>query len=256
MTLVYSILELINPNAELAIMLRDNAYNVVIIATILLALLVGYAVFAKPRKEKIKKAIFVGIVIVTVVSTLYLAGSTIYLNLVSPTGGPVHWHTDYEIWNCGTKLDLIDPTGIDNRVGTWEVHEHNDDRMHVEGTVVDLEQGTYRHFFEIVGTTFSEVGLTYPDISGKITLPYSGTCNGKPAQLQAFLLRVTNPQDAKQWVYDQQKIPISLETQMQPYGNVPPGDCLIIEFDEAKERTTHSCASYRAAMNRGEMNGR
>lgn len=250
------ILTNISRDAATAIMLRDNTYNVVIVATILLALLVGYAVFAKPRKDRVKKTIFVSIIIVTVLSTFYLAGTTIYINTISPTGGPVHWHTDYEIWHCGNKLDLIDPTGIDNRVGTWEVHEHNDDRMHVEGTVLDLEQGSFRHFFEIIGATFSDTGFTYPSVNGNVTLPYSGTCNGKQAELQAFLLRVTNPQDAKQWVYSQQKIPISLDTRMQPYSNVPPGDCLIIEYDVAKETTQHSCASYRAAMNRGELNGR
>ena len=256
MTLLFTAIEGLSSDAQFAILLRDNAYNVVILATLLLALCVGYAVLAKPRKERTKKIIFAGIAIVAVLSTLYLAASTVYLNTISPTGGPVHWHTDYEIWNCGTKLDLIDPTGIDNRVGTWEVHEHNDDRMHIEGTVVDLEQGTFRHFFEIIGSTFSATGFTYPTTHGVETLPYAGSCNGQRAELQAFLLRVTNPQDAKQWIYGQQKIPVSLETRMQPYSNVPPGDCLVIEFDTPKETTTHSCASYRAAMNRGELHGR
>ncbi len=241
---------------SLALALREQSYNVVIAATLLIAALILYAIYAKPRKEKVKKFLFWSSVVVTVFSTLFLAGVTIYVNTVSPTGGPVHWHTDYEIWNCGEAVDLVDPTGIDNRIGTWEVHEHNDNRMHVEGTIVDLEQGTFRHFFETVGSTFGDVGLSYPTVNGKITLPYSGVCNGQKAELQAFLLRVTNPLDAKQWVYDQEKIPISLETNMQPYANVPPGDCLIIEFDAAKETTTHSCASYRAAMNRGELHGR
>ncbi|QQR92733.1 MAG: hypothetical protein IPJ89_00625 [Candidatus Iainarchaeum archaeon] len=256
MAVLETILGNISVDSQFAIMLRDNAYNVVLVAAVIMALLVAYAILAKPRKEKIKKALFIGIAGVAVLSTLYLAGSTVYLNIVSPTGGPVHWHTDYEVWHCGNKLDLIDPTGIDNRVGTWEVHEHNDDRMHIEGTIVDLEQASFRHFFEIIGTKFSDVGLTYPTVSGNVTLPYAGACNGKHAELQAFLLRVTNPQDAKQWVYEQQKIPISLETRMQPYANVPPGDCLIVEYDEVKARTAHSCASYRAAMNRGELHGR
>ena len=199
---------------------------------------------------------FICIAVIAILSTLFLAGITIYTNMISPTGGPVHWHTDYELWNCGQKLDLINPTGIDNRVGTWEVHEHNDDRMHVEGTILDLAQGTFRHFFETVGSTFTSEEFIYPTSNGTVAIPLNGICNGKKAEMQAFLLRVTNPNDSKQWKYSQQKIAITLETQMQPYSNVPPGDCLIIEFDETKERTEHSCASYRAAMNRGELHGR
>jgi hypothetical protein len=239
-----------------ALALREQSYNVVIAATFILAALTLYSIYAKPRKEKIKKMLFAGIVIVSVLSTLFLAATTVYVNFVSPTGGPVHWHTDYEIWNCGEKMDLVDPTGIDNRVGTWEVHEHNDDRMHVEGTIVDLDQKTFRHFFETVGSVFTPQEFIFITNAGNTNIPYRGTCNGKPAELQAFLLRVTNPQDAKRWEFSQEKIPISLDTAMQPYSNVPPGDCLIIEFDETKDTTTHSCASYRAAMNRGELHGR
>lgn len=240
----------------LAETLKNNSYNVVIIAAICLVVLVGYSIFAKPRKEKIKRILFWSIAFLAVGSNLYLAGATIYLNSVSPTGGPVHWHTDFEVWNCGQKLDLIDPTGIDNRVGTWEVHEHNDDRMHIEGTITQLNQASYHHFFETVGGNVAENGFTYPTNNGNVFIPRTGTCEGRPAELQAFLLHVDNPLNAKNWMYSQKKIAYPWDTTMQPYSNVPPGDCLIIEFDQMKNETTHSCASYRAAMNRGELHGR
>ncbi len=244
---------------QLAEMLKENSYNVVIVAAIGLIILVAYSIHAKPRKEKIKRLLFWSIAVLAVGSNLYLAGSTIYLNSVSPTGGPVHWHTDYEIWNCGEKLDLIDPTGIDNRVGTWEVHEHNDDRMHIEGTITQLKQASFHHFFETVGGEIDAGGMVYPTSKqGAYALPRTGMCNGKRAELQVFLLQVDNPQDAKKWTYGQTKLPYpeGLDKIMAPYSNVPPGDCLIIEFDTPKEKTEHSCASYRAAMNRGELHGR
>lgn len=240
----------------LAETLKNNSYNVVMIAAIVLIMLVGYSIFTKPRKEKIKRILFWSIAFAAVGSNVYLAGATIYLNTVSPTGGPVHWHTDFEVWNCGQKLDLIDPTGIDNRVGTWEVHEHNDDRMHIEGTITQLSQASYHHFFETVGGTVDESGFTYPTNNGNVKMPQKGMCEGKPAELQAFLLHVDNPLNAKNWTYSQKKIDYPWDAAMQPYSNVPPGDCLIIEFDSAKNETTHSCASYRAAMNRGELHGR
>lgn len=250
--------EAVNPSIALATTLRDNAYNVVLVSAAALLLLVVYSIKTKPRKEKMKKLLFWSIVFFAVGSNLYLAGSTLYTNHVSPTGGPVHWHTDFELWNCGEYLDLVDPTGWDNRVGTWEVHEHNDNRMHIEGTILDMDQASFHHFFEIIGGTVDAGGMTIPTINGNTKMPVSGMCNEKPAELQVFRLYITNPESAKNWTYDQEKLefPDGLEKIMAPYSNVPPGDCLIIEYDAPKAKTTHSCASYRAAMDRGELHGR
>lgn len=242
----------------LATTLRENAYNVVLASAAILIVLVVYSIKTKPRKEKIKKILFWSIVFFAVGSNLYLAGATLYTNHVSPTGGPVHWHTDFELWNCGEYLDLVDPTGWDNRVGTWEVHEHNDNRMHIEGTILEMNQASFHHFFEVIGGTVDASGMTFPTIHGDTKMPISGMCNGKQAELQVFRLYITNPESAKNWTYDQEKLeyPEGLEKIMAPYANVPPGDCLIIEYDTPKAKTLHSCASYRAAMDRGELHGR
>jgi hypothetical protein len=160
------------------------------------------------------------------------------------------------VWKCGEQLDMIDPTGIDNRVGTWEVHEHNDQRMHIEGTILDMEQASFHHFFEIVGGKVEDDGMVFPSTKGEVAIPLEGTCNGAHAELQGFLYRVTNPQDAKQWKYEQTKIAYPFDEKMAPYSNVPPGDCLIIEYGPVKETTDKLCASYDAAHNRGEFDGR
>ncbi len=248
----------VSSDIQLAITLRDNAYNVVVVSAIALICLVVYSIKNKPRKERTKKILFLSIVFFALGSNLYLAGATLYTNHVSPTGGPVHWHTDFEVWKCGESLDLVDPTGWDNRVGTWEIHEHNDNRMHIEGTILNMDQGSYHHFFEVIGGNVDTVGMTFPTVNGETLLPKNGSCNNAPAQLQLFRLFITNPGDAKQWIYDQEKLafPEGLNMIMAPYGNIPPGDCLIIEFDTPKAKTTHSCASYRAAMDRGELHGR
>ncbi|MEK6970269.1 MAG: hypothetical protein AABW68_01080 [archaeon] len=250
--------EAIDSSIQLAQTLRENSYNVILLTSAALIVLVVYSIKTKPRKEKMKRILFWTIAFFAVGSNLYLAGATIYTNMVSPTGGPVHWHTDYEVWNCGQPLDLIDPTGWDNRVGTWEVHEHNDNRMHIEGTILNMDQASFHHFFEITGGTIEQEGMTYPSVNGDVTLPATGSCNERPAELQVFRLYVTNPESQKNWTYTQEKLeyPEGLEKIMAPYSNVPPGDCLIIEYDAPKEKTTHSCASYRAAMDRGELHGR
>ncbi len=245
-----------SPAIQVAITLRENAYNVVGVTAVLLVILVAYSIKTKPRKEKIKRILFWSIVALAVGSNLYLAGMTLYTNSVSPTGGPVHWHTDYEVWNCGVQLDMIDPTGIDNRVGTWEVHEHNDQRMHIEGTILDMEQATFHHFFEIVGGELDETGMTFPSVNGDVFMPRTGECNGEQAELQAYLYRVIDPQNAKNWTYEQTKIAYPFDVIMAPYSNVPPGDCVIIEYGPVNESTDKRCASYDSAENRGEFNGR
>ena len=250
--------ETVNSDIALANLLRENAYTVVLVSAAALILLVVYSIKTKPRKEKMKKLLFWSIVFFAVGSNLYLAGATLYTNHVSPTGGPVHWHTDFELWNCGQFLDVVDPTGWDNRVGTWEVHEHNDNRMHIEGTILDMDQASFHHFFEIIGGTVDRSGMNIPTINGNVNLPAQGMCGGKQAELQVFRLYITNPESAKNWTYEQEKLefPDGLEKIMAPYANVPPGDCLIIEYDTPKAKTVHSCASYRSAMNRGELHGR
>mgnify|MGYP001569409592 FL=1 len=90
----------LTPELQLAQTFKNNSYNVVGVTAIVLIILILYAIFAKPRKEKTKKILFWSIATVSMASILFLAGSTVYLNMVSPNGGPVHWHADFEIWNC------------------------------------------------------------------------------------------------------------------------------------------------------------
>lgn len=243
-------------NAQLAVWMKDQSYNVVLIASAILVALVAYAITQKPKKEKVKMALFVGIAATAILSTFFLATGTVLLNFVSATGGPVHWHTDFEVWSCGERLNLIDPTGFDNKIGSPEIHEHNDDRMHIEGKLLDLEHGTFHYFFEEVGGELDERGMAYPTQDGIAFMPRNGMCNGQPAELQGFLFRVDNPQDTKEWTYTQTKMEYPFDVIMAPYPNIPPGDCVIIEFGTPKEKTDKICTSFRVSQERGELNGR
>ncbi len=234
--------------------------KIVLSATIIIILFVVYALLLQKELEKdtarlnrIKAVLFLGIAIPAVLSTLALAAGTIYLNTISATSGPVHWHADYEIWNCGKKMDLVAPTGIMNRVGTSVFHEHNDNRIHVEGVVLDPHDAALGHFFEVVGGALNDDYARVPTDHGIVTLRNGENCNSMPGVLQAFRYRVVNPDDAKQWRYVQEKIDEPKNYILAPYGYVPPGDCIIIEFDLPKEKTDKVCASYPAAENRGEL---
>ena len=43
---------------------------------------------------------------------------------------------------------------------------------------------------------------------------------------------------------------------LAPYSNIPPGDCIIIEFDTEKEKTEHICETYKVAIERGDLSER
>lgn len=234
--------------------LVEMSINSVIIGSIIVAALTIYAIFRKGKKsEDMKWALFLGISIPVVFITVVMAGGTIYLNMISSTGGPVHWHADFEVWNCGESLDLEDPTGIENRIGSPVFHEHDDFRIHVEGVVVEEPDVDLHAFFDVIGGYVSTDMISMPTNDGMVDIRNGDLCRGQPGTLQAFLYRVENPDDLKNWVYTQEKIENFPEYVLAPYSTVPPGDCLIIEFDEPKEFTDKVCETYRIAIDKGEL---
>ena len=235
--------------------LKAASVRYISIAGIIAIALVLVSLFWKKKPENAKLLLFLGIALPILFATIYSAYSTIYLNLASHTKGPVHWHADYEIWDCGVKIDLIRPEGISNRVGSAVFHEHNDNRIHVEGVVIDKAEVDLHNFFTTVGGMLSKSALYLPTDNGFAEIKNGGLCNGREAKIHAFLYKVKNPDDAKNWFYEQQKLEDFENYVLAPYSNVPPGDCIIIEFDEEKEKTGHMCETYKSAILRGELSG-
>ncbi len=238
--------------------LKQQAFWVIVIASVVLILLVITSIiFEKSLRAKSKYALFFCMAAVILASTAYSAGTTIYLNTISESGGPVHWHADFEIWKCDEKIDLKDPKGFSNRVGSPVFHEHGDDRIHVEGVVVDTEDVELHHFFQFVGGDLTANGYLLPINGGFITAKNGEECgyNKQPGKVQVFAYRVVNPEEKGSWRFEQRKIEDFESFVIAPYGNVPPGDCVIIEFDADKERTDKICGTYQSAIERGEMIG-
>jgi len=202
-------------------------------------------VFKLNRTEK--KVVFILIAFPVAAATLYLAADTVYLNISSESGGPVHWHADYEIWVCDKKLDLIDPTGFENRIGSPVFHEHNDDRIHVEGVLVRVRDANLESYFEIIGGKLSDSGLSYPTDSGTVSANNGDLCNDKPGKLQAFVYKTSGNR------YHQQKIADFPHYVLSPYSQVPPGDCIIIEFGEEKNKSDKICETYTIAISKGDL---
>ena len=232
--------------------------NVALIFSLVILILVIISIHYEKKLKKYKKWLFLGIIIPVIITTLYLVASTVYLNLISETKGPVHWHADFEIWNCGKKINLIDPKGLSNRIGTSVLHEHNDDRIHVEGVVVNYTKVDLSSFFEVIfsGGQLTKNELVVPTNDGVFALIDGDECNGRAGKLQVFLYRIINPEEKKSgFIYKQEKLENFENYVLSPYSTVPPGDCIIIEFGEEKEKTEHICETYKTATEKGDLVG-
>jgi len=231
----------------------SNSIVVVVIASALIAFLIIIAALKKKESNRLKVFLFVSICVVSIVATFYLAMSTILLNINSESNGPVHWHTDFEIWKCGENLDLLDPTGLSNRIGTSVFHEHGDQRIHVEGVVTNMEDVTLSNFIHFVGGELSSESFTLSTNNGDVSAKNGDRCPSGAGNLQAFLYRITNPDASKNtgFFYTQTKLADLSQYVPAPYANVPPGDCIILEFDVEKERTDKICETYRIAKEKG-----
>lgn len=228
-----------------------RAETPIILAAIIAIFFVLLAILFRSAGNTIKKFLFAGIAVPIVLVTLYLTVSTISLNINSATGGPVHWHADFEIWDCGQKLDLIDPKGLSNRVGTPVLHEHGDNRIHVEGVVVDKEDVSLGKFFKVVDGKITNEELELATNSGKMIRQNGDQCpNGTFATLQVFIYKTQGN------IFNQQKLSDIPSYVLSPFSQVPPGDCVIIEFDIPKDKTDKLCNFYKIAKDQGKIHER
>lgn len=123
-----------------------------------------------------KLPLFILISATMVFSTLILIGSTVYLNVKSDSGGPVHWHSGIEFWTCGTELNLRDPIGfLSNKVGSATYHEHNDKYIHLEGVVVDKDyDASLEKFMAVTGGYITDNSIGIPLSDEEAAWPVTG----------------------------------------------------------------------------------
>lgn len=181
------------------------------------------------RKEK--KILFIILTISVLLSTFYLAGYTIYENIMSETNGPIHWHADYKVIDCRDRLDLINPKFPRNKIGTPLFHEHNDDRIHIEGNVRRLKEVTLSSYFEVIGGKLETGHLIYPTANKLIERRDGDLCNGKSSYLKVYV--------------NGKKIDNYMDYLIYPDSIVPPGDCIVVLFDETdNDKTDILCESW------------
>lgn len=230
-----------------------NTYFLYLLAfgAVSLAVLAGLALKAKKLTEESKKLVFLSIVLVTLIPTIVMALSTVYINTTSSSGGPVHWHADIETWNCGYELNLKDPKGISNKIGTSTLHEHNDKRIHLEGVVLKPQDASLGNFFHVIGGHLTATSFSMPVNEGVFSVQNGAQCgdNGS-GEVQVFVYRTD-----KDNYYTQEKISNPQNYIMAPFGSVPVGDCIIVEFDTPKDVTDKMCRSYKVALEIDKLKG-
>src|SRR3989344_509858 len=182
----------------------------VLIAVILL--------FHKKMEGMAKKIAYSLILIVVALVTLYLVIVTLHLNLISLTKGPVHWHADFEIWVCDKEIRLAEPKGLSNKQGVDLMHAHNDNRIHVEGVLLDMKAASLGAFFHAVGGSLSSDGIKVPADNSLLSVHEGDKCNEKPGKLYVFVYGnvISNPSSYV----------------ISPYEKVPPGGRIKFVFTE------------------------
>lgn len=269
------ITNLYEPQEDLETEIAAWSVRVVWMSAIIVVVLVIISWLTINRVPKLKLPLFIALAGTMALSTLSLIGATVYLNTSSESGGPVHWHADFEIWACGNELELRDPTGLSNKIGTSTLHEHNDRRVHLEGVVVEKHvDASLGKFMYVTGGAITDEAMVVPlnpdaslryedevDGDGKsdsypqLVEPYvfdeptfgkyakffdGQTCGDQEAEVQVF---VYNYDEANE-TYKQTKLERPQDYVIYDDSNVPPGDCVIFEFDVPKEKTDKLCEQY------------
>jgi hypothetical protein len=255
--------------------INSLSINSIMIASLILVVLLGIAavVVGNKKYEVLKVPLFVAIAATIILPSLLLMGSTVYVNTISESKGPVHWHTDIEFWVCGQEVELRNPTGfLSNKIGTSTYHEHDDKRIHLEGVVIEKEyDASLEKFMDVTDGKITQTELTIAtedvifenDLDGdvprgdeeivrklltrntsgqaQLTLENGQSCGeDQPAEVQVFLFRYNGDNDT----YTQTKLDDPARYIMRDESVVPPGDCLIVEFDVAKSSTDRLCKQY------------
>ncbi len=235
---------------DLADTISSYSQIAVLGASLILIFLVFLSLAIKRLTDFFKKLLFISIVSIVLVVTLFLAGSTIYLNMISVSRGPIHYHADIEIWACGKEINLKDPKGLSNKIGTPILHEHNDKRIHLEGVVVEEKDASLGKFFDVIGGELTSNNLSVPTEEGKLSFVSGETCpDGQISMLQVFVYKTLEDN------YYQQKLSDPANYIISPQTNIPPGDCVIVELGGIKEKTDKICRSYSVAQTAGKLKG-
>jgi hypothetical protein len=126
-----------------------------------------------------------GFIVFILVPSFFAAGAFMHESETSWSNGEVHYHADFEVLVTNgsgglQELDLVDPVKfcddtshestymckINDRTGSTEYHEHNDDRIHLEGVFKTKEDASLAAFFEQFNGELTNTRLVFPTDQG------------------------------------------------------------------------------------------
>ncbi len=137
---------------------------------------------------------------------------------------------------------------MSNKIGTSTLHEHNDYRIHLEGVVVEEKDQSLGKFFHVIDGHINATSVSMPTNNGQLELTNGMTCpDGSIATLNVFVYQEANG------YFVQQKLLDPASYAYAPNSQVPPGDCIIVEFGPLKNTTDKLCISYKAAEQIGKI---
>ncbi|MFB6292265.1 MAG: hypothetical protein ABEI58_02620 [Candidatus Nanohaloarchaea archaeon] len=208
-----------------------------------------------------KNLLMNGFLVTVLVPSFFAAGAFMHASQTSWSGGEIHWHADFEVLveQNGElqRLNLADPEvfcedtrheasymcQINDRTGSTEYHEHNDNRIHLEGTFKTREDASLASFFETFGGNLTNEKLVYPTNDGVVEVSEDGN-----RSLKILVHRGTV--DARHWCmigeeapkgelcesFDGVKAKTPMDYVISPYTQGPNLDDIFIVYDS---RTPH-----------------
>jgi|GEM_PF-3666786 len=130
---------------------------------------------------------------------------------------------EYQLWDCGKRITIPEPAGLTTTTGVPQIHDHDGNRIHLVGmTATPLTLGA---FFDTIGGELTSDHVILPTATDYIHRTTMDSCpDGRPGVLQVFVngKRMDN---AAAYV-------------LHPGPAIPPGDCIIIDFNPTVQLTT------------------
>lgn len=241
----------------------DHVIPVLQAGFIMTVLLAGIAVYREDELNmKDKKILMNALLVAVLVPTFYAAGAFIHESQTSWSGGEVHYHADFEVFveEKGElqELDLIDPEEfcestshessimckLNDRTGSKEYHEHNDDRVHLEGTFKTKRDASLAAFFEQFNGVLENQKLVVPTNEGVVRKENSGNMSLKilvrrgvgPARHWCLIGDQLPREDICKDDYSKEPANTPAEYVVSPYSRGPNLDDIFIVYDSKSAR--------------------
>lgn len=156
--------------------------------------LAGLSIYYEKETSELEKRLLMnGFFLAILVPSFLAAGAFLHESQTSWSNGEIHWHADFEVLvendqGAVEELDLVNPAKfcedtshessymckINDRTGSTEYHEHNDDRIHLEGSFKHRTDASLAAFFEQFDGELTSTSMKFPTNDETVEVRDSG----------------------------------------------------------------------------------